>query len=240
MRNSAGILSSAANYRRDQVVNPIFAPTFSDRAGSCNGKAMRIKLLQWSSVFRGMAGIAALAALALSLAGCATTPAARPAGPPAGWGNGPYGYAPAPQPNTTVYAYPERGQSADQQSRDRYDCSLWAVNQTGFDPSAPNVPASDKVVVSGPPPGTGTAIGAIAGAVLGAAISGPYDRGAGAVFGGITGAMIGTASDAARVQRSEAEMSEQERAQAAAMARKASDYRRAISACLDARGYSVK
>lgn len=200
---------------------------------------MSISFLQKSSVFRQVAGLVALTAFAVGLAGCETTPPARAEAPPPGWGSGPYGVE-APPPNTTVYAYPERGQSADQQSRDRYECSLWAVHQTGFDPSAPNVPARDRVVVSGPPPGTGTAIGAIAGAVLGAAISGPYDRGAGAVFGGLTGAMIGSASDASRAQEAEVATTEEERAQAAAMAQKASDYRRAISACLDARGYSVK
>jgi hypothetical protein len=201
---------------------------------------MRNKLLQVAPALRGLAGLAALSVLVLGLAGCETVPA-RPQPPRAGWGPGPYGTdVPPPPPNTTVYAYPERGQTADQQSKDRYECSLWAVHQTGFDPSAPNVPAYDRVVVSGPPPGTGTAIGAIAGAVLGAALSGGDDRGAGAVFGGITGAMIGSASDASREQQNEEMMSEQEREQAAAMAHKASDYRRAISACLAGRGYSVK
>jgi Glycine zipper 2TM domain len=194
---------------------------------------MRINLLQESTAARGFAGMAALAVLALSLGGCVTAPPAPPPPPP------PPAYA-GPPPNTTVYAYPEHGQSADQQSRDRYECSLWAVHQTGFDPSAPNVPAYDRVVVSGPPPGTGTAVGAIAGAILGAAISPRWDRGAGAVFGGITGAMIGSASDAQRAQENQMAMSEQDQQQAAAMARKAADYRRAIGACLDARGYSVK
>lgn len=192
---------------------------------------MRIKLLQESSGLRGIAGIVALAAVVLGLGGCETAPPPRPAPPPA--------YA-GPPPNTTVYAYPQNGQSADQQSRDRYECSLWAVHQTGFDPSAPNVPPEYRVVASGPPPGTGTAIGAIAGAVIGAAISPRWDRGAGAVFGGLTGAMIGTASDASRAQQNQMEMNEQERQQAAAMEQKATDYRRALSACLSGRGYSVK
>ena len=192
---------------------------------------MSIKALRDFSALRGIAAIASLSALFLGLAGCETAPEPRPAPPP--------GYA-GPPPNTTVYAYPENGQSADQQSRDRYDCSLWAVQQTGFDPSAPNVPTYDRVYVSGPPPGTGTAIGAIAGAVLGAAIAGPYDRGAGAVFGGITGAMIGNASEASRQQQNEEMLSEQDRQEAANMAQKSSEYRRAISACLEGRGYSVK
>src|SRR6185312_2854166 len=108
--------------------------------------------------------------------------------------------------------------------RDRYECSMWAVHQTGFDPSAPNVPAQYRVVASGPPPGTGTAIGAIAGAVL----------------GGLTGAMIGSASDASRAQQNAYEENVQDRQQAAAMEHQASDYRRALSACLGGRGYSVK
>src|SRR5579872_2908819 len=192
---------------------------------------MGIKLLQASSALRGIAGLAALSALTLGLAGCATT--TPPPGPPPG------AYA-GPPPNTTVYAYPQNGQSADQQSRDRYECSLWAVHQTGFDPSAPNVPPEYRVVASGPPRGTGTAIGAIAGAVIGAAISPHWDRGAGAVFGGLTGAMIGSASDAQRAQNNEMQMSAQEQQQAAAMSEKASEYRRALSACLSGRGYSVK
>ena len=201
---------------------------------------MRIRSLPILTALRRVAAIAAGSAVGVALSGCVTAPA-RPDGPPPGWGSGPYGTgAPAPQPNTTVYAYPEHGQSPQQQSRDRYECALWAVHQTGFDPSAPNVPAYDRVVVSGPPRGTGTAIGAIAGAVLGAALAGDDDAGAGAVFGGITGAMIGSASDASREQQNEQMMSEQERQQAAEMAHKASNYRRAIGACLEGRGYSVK
>ena len=33
-----------------------------------------------------------------------------------------------------------RGRSPEQQDRDRYDCHLWAVKQSGFDPSAPAFP----------------------------------------------------------------------------------------------------
>lgn len=217
--------------RQGLVVNPQLAPTFRQRAGLCNGKTMRIKLLQDSSALRSITGIAALAALVL-VAGCETAPPPQPEPPPVAYAG--------PPPNTTVYAYPQRGQTADQQSRDRYECSMWAVQQTGFDPSAPNVPPAYRVVASGPPPGTGTAVGAIAGAVLGAAISPRWDRGAGAVFGGLTGAIIGSASDSQRAQENAMAMNAQDQQQAAAMAHKASEYRRAIGACLDGRGYSVK
>ena len=193
---------------------------------------MPIKLLRESIPLSGIAGIAAFSVLALGLAGCETTPPPRPERPPVAYAG--------PPPNTTVYAYPQNGQSADQQSRDRYECSLWAVKQTGFDPSAPTVPPEYRVVASGPPPGTGTAIGAIAGAIIGAAISPRWDTGAGVVFGGLTGAMIGSASDAQRVQQNRVQMTQAEQQQAAAMAQKASGYRRALSACLEGRGYSVK
>jgi hypothetical protein len=60
------------------------------------------------------------------------------------------------------------------------------------------------------------------------------------VFGGLTGAMIGSASDENRAEQNQAQMSEAEQEQAAAMGAKATDYRRALSACLEGRGYSVK
>lgn len=53
----------------------------------------------------------------------------------------------APAANYDVIAYPARGQNADLQSRDRYECHSWAVSQSGFDPatarSAPAASASD-------------------------------------------------------------------------------------------------
>lgn len=34
-----------------------------------------------------------------------------------------------------IYAYPARGQSAEQQDRDYYDCHVWSVEESGFDPT---------------------------------------------------------------------------------------------------------
>ena len=128
--------------------------------------------------------------------------------------------------------------------RDRFECHEWAVKQTSFDPSAPGTPPHDQVrVAAGPPPGTNTAIGAVTGAILGAVIAGPRDAGAGAVLGGITGGAIGSAGDAANAGEQQAQIRAaraQDARQAAAMDQKASNYRRAVSACLEGRGYSVK
>lgn len=171
----------------------------------------------------------AVGGAALGLAACATMPPR----------SAPVAYR-VPRPDTTVYAYPMHHQSPARQRRDRYQCSVWAVHQSGFDPSAPDVPVYDRVRVQGPPPGTDTAIGAIAGAVLGAAVSNPWDRGSGAVFGALAGAAIGSAGDAANAQANQQAMSAAARDQQRALARKAMNYRRALGACLQARGYSVK
>jgi hypothetical protein len=179
---------------------------------------------------------AAFAAVAVSalvfLSGCVEAPPRRVYAPP----------PPVDKPNTDVYAYPARGQTPDQQERDRYECNAWAVKQSGFDPSGPNVPPHYRyrVVAAGPPPGTGTAVGAFTGAILGAAVASPRDTGAGLLLGAVAGGLIGNASDQAREQRTQQVVASQDRQQVAEMERRATNYRRAIGACLDARGYSVQ
>jgi hypothetical protein len=145
-----------------------------------------------------------------------------------------------PPPNTTVYAYPIHGQSPDQQDRDHYECSTWATQQSGFSPSSPGVQAQTRVV-SAPtrPPGTGTAVGAVSGAILGAAISNPWQAATGALAGAIVGGAIGSAADAADAQQTRT-IYVTDPNQVAAQQSQANNYRRALGACLDARGYSVK
>lgn len=40
-----------------------------------------------------------------------------------------------PASDGDIYAYPENGQTEEQQSNDRYECHTWAKSQTGFDPT---------------------------------------------------------------------------------------------------------
>jgi len=58
----------------------------------------------------------------------------------------PVSHPPLPASEATRYdviAYPAKDQSAEQQSRDRYECHTWAVSQSGFDPaSARTAPAA--------------------------------------------------------------------------------------------------
>ena len=52
-----------------------------------------------------------------------------------------------------------------------------------------------------PPPRTSTVAGAATGAIIGAAVSSPYQTGGGALIGAAAGALLGAASDSARVHR---------------------------------------
>ena len=147
-------------------------------------------------------------------------------------------------PFTQVYFYPKAGQSTEQQSRDHFECYNWAVKQTGFDPSQSSIPPKQRVrVVPMPPPGHDTAVLAVAGAVLGALIAGPRHAAGGAIIGGASGAIVGGASDVSRQQYSQ-QMEEayagHDRAVDMQYEAKAHEFRRAMSACLEGRGYSVK
>jgi len=176
--------------------------------------------------------------LLLTVAGCVAEPprpvAARQAVPP---------------PDTNVYFYPVQGHPAplpQQQDRDKFECNTSAVQRTGFDPSLPNVPPRQRVrvVAGGPPAGTGVAVGAVSGAVVGAAVSNPWHAGGGALIGALAGAAIGGVADAersAQTERLQAQANaDANSAQAAALDQRATDYRRAMTACLEGRGYSVQ
>jgi outer membrane lipoprotein SlyB len=155
---------------------------------------------------------------------------------------------PAPDQNVTavtqIYFYPIKGQSTQQQSRDHYACYNWAVEQTGFDPSASSIEPEQRVrVVPMPPPGHDTVVMSIAGAVLGALIAGPRHAGGGALIGAASGAMAGAISDTSRAESArQMEEAYQNRDQARDLhkEKKALQFRRAMSACMEARGYTVK
>jgi hypothetical protein len=166
----------------------------------------------------------------------------------------PYRAAPRSMPEDTVgvptpllpqvYFYPKAGQTTEQQSRDHYECYNWAVNQTGFDPAQSSLPTDQRVrVVPMPPPGYDTATLAIAGAVLGALIGGPRHAAGGALIGAAGGAIAGAASDSARqesaLQQEEA-YAARDRARYAGSDSRVLGFRRAMAACLEGRGYSVR
>lgn len=146
---------------------------------------------------------------------------------------------PAPEAETDVYVYPSNGQSEAQTDRDRYECHEWAVAQSHYDPSRTNPDASERVVVRTAPAGANTAAGAITGGVLGAIVAGPRNAPGGAIVGAVAGAMVGAAADTANEEHTERVQERYDRRHGAAV-RRAQSYRRAISACLEGRGYTVK
>jgi hypothetical protein len=80
------------------------------------------------------------------------------------------------------YIYPNQGQSPQQEQFDKGQCYSWAVQQTGFDPTNPQVPMTPPPGMPAPQGGMfrGGAGGAALGAV-GCAIGG--DTGEGAAIG---------------------------------------------------------
>lgn len=180
--------------------------------------------------------ITALAGLTLALlAGCATEPMPMPSPPPA---------TVAPLPDTRVYVYPAAGQAPAQLERDRYECHLWSVKESGFDPSVAQAAPHQRVeVVAMPPSGSDTVAGAATGAIIGAAVSRPREAGGGALLGAVAGAILGAASDSARAQQAantQRRLNAESERRDFGLDQLAGNYRRALSACLQGRGYTVK
>lgn len=149
-----------------------------------------------------------------------------------------------PELATEVYYFPMKEQSIEQQDRDRFECYLWAKRETGFDPSDPQlIPHQRTYVVPDPEPGADTVAGAFTGAVLGAIVGAPHSSGEGAIIGAIAGGALGAASDSARQERAkviEERIAQSSSGNYAALERQASNYRRAMMACLEGRGYKVR
>ena len=128
---------------------------------------------------------------------------------------------------------PQRGQSAEQARRDRYECHNWAVAQTGgqvpsVTPSPSESSEPDKAkradmiyrIVSG------AAIGASIGGIA-SAIQNEY-AGEALLAGAAIGGAVGAGTGAAKHRKEEK-----------AAATGPDDYLRALTACLEGRGYAV-
>ncbi|HMK72536.1 MAG TPA: glycine zipper family protein, partial [Myxococcaceae bacterium] len=136
---------------------------------------------------------------------------------------------------------PAKGQDQNQQSQDETQCYAWAKQQTGVDPvtlkADPNTAAAVQKQAQAASAGTAvksTAGGAAAGAAVGA-ITG--DTGTGAAVGATAGAMRGVAKKAKANKQAAAQG--QQAAQQEAQA-KFDTFKKAMTACLSGRGYSVQ
>ena len=162
--------------------------------------------------------------LALALAACASPPPRPPV----------HRHPPAASARP-LYFYPQQGQGERRQDRDRYECYQWASRQTRSDPGMTPLrtyvqpaPAPDPAL------GRDTAVGALGGAMIGGAVASRHHTAEGAAVGLVLGALIGAASDQAR-----ADAARQAQADARYAVPPWHDFRRAMSACMAGRGYTV-
>jgi len=133
---------------------------------------------------------------------------------------------------TSLSIYPSKGQTPEQQAKDKAECSQWAASQTG---SAAGMAAPTTSTYAPPPRGQivggaarGAALGAVGGAIAG-------DAGTGAAAGA---AMGGTAGAIGRRRGRRERRQLQANAQAAASGGQ-NAYNRALATCLQGRGYTV-
>ncbi len=138
------------------------------------------------------------------------------------------------------FVYPDRGQSAQQQERDRGQCHGWAVQQSGFDPSTARAPApappQQRVMGSGAMVrggAGGAALGAVGGAIAG-------DAGKGAAIGAGVGAVFGGMRRSQQIQQEQQAQQESIAQQQSAIAQGQANYERAFAACMAGRGYTVR
>lgn len=134
-----------------------------------------------------------------------------------------------------IYVFPAKNQDQATQDKDDAECYKWAVEQSGVDPINPSKVEAEKVDTA--PDGTavvGAARGAAAGVAIGA-IAG--DAGKGAAIGAVAGALAGrrakVVGDAQQQQRNNQAAAQQQ----AAMTE---SFRKAFTACLEGKGYTVK
>ncbi len=126
-----------------------------------------------------------------------------------------------------LFVYPAKGQSQQQQLQDEQECAAWATNQTGYDPAYGAYAEAEAGKHKTKKNATiGVLGGAAGGAVLGEVIGDKAGKGAaaGAVAGGVLGGLQGQKSKNKEKQ---------------AVAAERYEYNRAVTACLEARGYSV-
>jgi outer membrane lipoprotein SlyB len=134
-----------------------------------------------------------------------------------------------------LYVFPAEDQDKDQQELDEYNCYKWAKEETGINPIKLEEVEVEQVDQS--PDGSavvGAAKGAAAGAAIGA-IAG--DTGKGAAIGATVGAMGGRRS---KVAGDAQEQQQNEQAAAAQEKELMDNFKKAFSACMEGKGYTVK
>lgn len=134
-----------------------------------------------------------------------------------------------------VYVFPANGQDEATQDKDESDCYAWAVKQAGYDPINPTTVQADQVDTS--PDGTAVkqaAGGAAAGAAIGAICG---DAGKGAAVGAVAGGLHGMRAKQQKDQQEQQAANQQAAQQNQTMV---NNFKKAFTACLEGKGYTVK
>jgi uncharacterized protein YcfJ len=134
--------------------------------------------------------------------------------------------------NAGMMIYPAKGQSAEQQQKDEFECHQWAVQQTGYDPTKAQQAPQQQTTKQG-----GAVRGAAGGALLGAGIGAiAGNTGKGAAIGAGVGAVGGGAKQRQQQQQQDA-TNQQAQAQQQSQI---DNYNKAKGVCLEGKGYTVK
>jgi len=146
-----------------------------------------------------------------------------------------------------VYAFPGGGQTATQQAQDETECYNWAERETGSDPfqldkiaaQQQQLAAQQQQQAQQATAGAGVK-GAVGGAAGGAAIGAiAGNAGKGAAIGAGVGAVANMARGQSKAQQAQ-QAAQQNQAAAKMTAAQMTDFKKAFSACLEAKKYTVK
>lgn len=131
----------------------------------------------------------------------------------------------SPAKSVGLYVYPKKKQNADRQLKDENACYGSAKNGTGIDPQAMSSEPGPERVSRGRPVARGAAGGAAVGAIAG-------DAG--------KGAAIGAGAGAVAHRRRAREDSRRENEHGVSQSQRMEEFKRDFTACMDAKGYSVR
>jgi hypothetical protein len=141
-----------------------------------------------------------------------------------------------PAQSVGLFVYPQKQQDDALQGKDEKECYDSAKQQSGIDPAS--LASSTEAAKPTDTPKGGGAKGAAGGAAAGAAVGAiAGDAGEGAAIGATAGAIHGRRAQKKAKKQTQQQAQQQ---QASAQQQNLDTFKRAMSACLDARGYSVK
>jgi hypothetical protein len=141
-----------------------------------------------------------------------------------------------------IVVFPAKAQTPEVQEEEELACLQWGADEVGIQPNtpAPDAKAAGDAAEAKTDSATkgvavkGAAKGAAAGAIIGS-ISG--DAGAGAAYGAAAGAVVGKRARKGASSQAEAEAQKKVEAEQTA---KMDGLRKAMSTCLESKGYTVK